>query len=120
MLDVWSTLPLVVSDRRKLTPIEALGAGSNIIDALQHHDRVREITFWYLPGWLLPVERVAEMAHRPYPELTSLELRSNDGSEPVLPNYFLGGSAPRLRTLVLDSVSFPGLRKLLLTANNRI
>jgi len=60
------------------------------------------------------------MAQKPYPELTSLELRSNDESSPVLPDSVLGGSVPRRRTLVLDSVPFPGLRKLLLTASNLV
>jgi len=118
MLDVWPALPLIVSNRRKLSPVEAPGAKSNIIAALEYHNRVREIDLRCVPGWLL--ERLAAMAQEPYPELTSLELRSNDESAPVLPDSFLGASAPRLRTLVLDSVPFPGLRKLLLTASNLV
>jgi hypothetical protein len=96
-------------------PIAAL---DNILTALQHHDRVCEITFWCFRRQLL--ERVANAALRPYPELTSLELRSDDVFEPVLPIDFLDGSAPRLRTLVLDSVSFPSLPKLLLTTSNLV
>jgi len=120
MLDVWPALPLIVSNRRKLAPVKAPGAESNIMAALQHHDRVCEIDLWYVPGWLLESLSTVTMAQEQYPELTSLELRSNDGSAPVLPNSFLGGSAPRLRSLVLDSIPFPGLRKLLLTASNLI
>jgi hypothetical protein len=35
---------------------------------------------------------------------------------PVLPDSFLGGSAPRLRYLALDAIPFPGFPKLLLSA----
>jgi len=115
VLDVWPALPLVVSNRCRLKRIDIL---DNIVDALQHHDRVCEISFWYLPGWLLG--SLATMAQGPYPELTSLELRSDGESSPVLHNSFSGGSVPRLRTLVLDSVSFHGLPKLLLTASNLV
>ena len=118
VLDIWPALPLIVSNRHKLAPVEAPGAESNIIAALEHHDRVCEIDFRCVPSWLL--ERLATTAQGPYPELTSLELRSNDESALVLPDSFLGASAPRLRTLVLGSVPFPALRKLLLTASNLV
>ena len=52
----------------------------------------------------------------PFPELTELLLWSNDGTLPIIPNSFLGGSAPRLRILDLDGIQFPGLPKLLLSA----
>ena len=91
---------------------------SNILAAVEHHDRVREIDLRCVPGWFL--ERLATVAQEPYPELTSLELRSNDGFASVLPDSFLGGSAPRLRTLVLDSIPSPGLPKPLLTASNLV
>ena len=118
MLDVWPALLLIVSNRLGLAPVEAPGVESNILAAVEHHDRVREIDLRCVPGWFL--ERLATVAQEPYPELTSLELRSNDGFASVLPDSFLGGSAPRLRTLVLDSIPFPGLPKPLLTASNLV
>jgi hypothetical protein len=39
---------------------------------------------------------------------------------PVLPDSFLGGSAPRLRYLALVSVPFPGLSTLLLSATHLV
>ena len=49
-----------------------------------------------------------------FPELAimSLSLSTQLGG-PVLPDSFLGGSAPRLRSLRLDNIPFPGLPKLL-------
>ena len=38
----------------------------------------------------------------------------------VQPDSFLGGSAPRLQTLSLDSIPFPGLPKLLLSATHLV
>ena len=52
------------------------------------------------------------------PELTSLALLPNDTMMAVLPNLFLGGSAPRLRFLTLRGIPFPGLPKLLLSATH--
>jgi hypothetical protein len=58
----------------------------------------------------------------PFPELTSLWLGSEDESGPVLPDSFLGGSAPRLRTLRLLGIAFPAVlvRDLILSANDLV
>jgi len=42
------------------------------------------------------------------------------GVVPVLPDSFLGGSAPRLRTLSLGRIPFPSIPKLLLSANGLV
>ena len=56
----------------------------------------------------------------PFPELTHLHLYGYDEMEPVLPlsGPFLGGSAPRLRSLELHCVPYPGLPMLLLSATH--
>lgn len=125
MLDVWPVLPIVISDKGKpvLPPADSeaqWGADSNIIAALEHHDRVREIDLRCVSSPLL--ERFATMVWEPYTELTSLELRSNDDSEsaPVLPDSFVGGSVPRLRKLSLDSIAFPGLSTLLFSTSHLV
>ena len=43
-----------------------------------------------------------------------------DETLPVVPDSFLGRSAPRLRFLVLDGIPFPGLPKLPLSATNLV
>jgi hypothetical protein len=44
-----------------------------------------------------------------------MQLSSLPGTQPVIPDSFLGGSAPRLRCFFLD-IPFPGLPNLLLSA----
>jgi hypothetical protein len=44
----------------------------------------------------------------------------NGETVPVIPDSFLGGSAPRLRILSLSGIPFPGLPKLLLSANHLV
>ena len=57
-----------------------------------------------------------------FPALTSLKISLRDETIPVavLPEAFLGGSAPRLRSCFLMGVPFPGLWKLLLSTNQLV
>jgi hypothetical protein len=89
MLDVWPPSPIVI--RRGCYPTD------NIAAALRHTDRVCEIKLWSVPSsqW----ENVLLAMERPFPELTDLKLRSKDETAPVVPDSFLGGFAPRLRSL---------------------
>ncbi|KAI0302780.1 hypothetical protein BC826DRAFT_1101621 [Russula brevipes] len=93
MLDIWPALPIEIGDP---WIVERKGGLDNIIAALEHPDRA------------------------PFPELTYLRLWSDDGSARALPNSFLGGSAPRLRTLKLAKISFPAVSNLLLSASDLV
>jgi hypothetical protein len=62
------------------------------------------------------LEKVLAEMQEPFPELEDLVLESADGTVPVFP----GGSTPRLQTLWLDRIPFPGLPKLLLSATHLI
>jgi hypothetical protein len=53
-------------------------------------------------------------------DIQYLLLLSNDGESPVIPDSFLGGSAPRLQFLDLNRVPFPGLPNLLLSATQLV
>ena len=69
---------------------------------------------------LLGSDRGAAAIKRPFPALLDLDLRSNEWSLP-LPDSFLGGSAPRLRSIRLYSVvPFPGIQKLLSSTSELI
>ena len=59
---------------------------------------------------------------KPFPELTDLDLGIYRDYEPVpiIPDSFLGGTAPRLRNLCLYDVPFPALPKLLLCATHLV
>ena len=56
----------------------------------------------------------------PFPSLTSLDLTSYAQNATVLPDSFLGGSAPRLRTLFLYGISYSSIGKLLSSTTNLV
>ncbi|KAI0298211.1 hypothetical protein BC826DRAFT_1184390 [Russula brevipes] len=116
MLDIWPLLPLTIGYNR---PNAWQGQDAdNVIAALEHHDRVREI---FLPAVPNPVwETLAAAMQVPFPELTSLWLWSEERSVPVLPDSFLGRSAPRLQLLYLGGTQFPAVRNLLLSASDLV
>jgi hypothetical protein len=73
-----------------------------------------------IADWQL--EEVLAAMQVPFPKMTDLQLWSHDKSLPVIPvpDSFLGGSAPRLRIFHLDGIPFPGLPKLLSSANHLV
>jgi hypothetical protein len=89
----------------------------NIIAALGHSNRVCEVFLMDLSDWRL--EQVLAAMQVPFPELTYLGL-SSDYESLAIPDSFLGGSAPRLRTLSLKCIPFPGLSALLLSATHLV
>jgi len=121
VLDVWPCLPIAIRQWVSYNNDPQTSSGvRNIVAALNswHHDRVREIGIGNIssPLW----ERFATVMQKPFPELTHLEILLNDAGAPIVPGSFLGGSAPRLRALLLDNVPFPAMQKLLLSANDLV
>jgi hypothetical protein len=118
-VDIWPALPLVICDFGCKT-----GSVGNIIALLERSDLVRRITqinLCHVSSSQL--DDISEAMQVPFPELTHLELRNYDETEPVLlplSDSFVGGSAPRLRFLWLDRIPYPGLPKLLLSATHLI
>jgi hypothetical protein len=99
--------------------MEAGDGADNIISALGYRDRVSHIFLTNLP--LLVLDRLVAAMQESFPALTRLEIQPmNDESPLVLQDSFLGGSAPRLRSLRLCGVRFSALPKLLLSANELI
>ncbi|KAI0288135.1 hypothetical protein BC826DRAFT_710966 [Russula brevipes] len=113
MLGIWPTLPIVIED------IWTSEAGlDNIIAALEHPDRVCSISFYDFPS---SAEEVLAKMQVPFPELTHLVLSGNAYMRVLpLPDSFLGGSAPRLRTLRLICVPFLELPNLVLSASDLV
>ena len=117
-IDIWPPLPLIVWDEFDYFDYHPFIEGEdNIIAALEHNDRVCQIG--------LAVTKLGYFTNsaailKPFPELTGLTLRNLDEPEPILPDSFLGGTAPRLRSLHLDKVPFPGLPKLLLSTTHLV
>jgi hypothetical protein len=93
----------------------------NIIVALERNGRVCEIDLDFFSNSGL--EEVLAAMQQPFPVLTRLDmwLRDRDNHEtPVVPESFLGRSAPRLQHLELHNIPFPGLPKLLLSATGLV
>ena len=118
-LDVWPALPLLIRCSGDY-PTESV---DNIIAVLECSDRVSQIEMTIPSSYFEKV--LPAMMQEPFPELTTLKLElSSHASDrtltTVLPDSFLGGSAPRLRSLVLDYIPFPGLPKILLSATDLV
>ena len=122
MLDTWPPLPLIIRDlnyRRERPEMD------NIIAALEHNDRVCQIELRLLTRSEFEYLTSSAAMQKPFPELTDIyidiDIYRHDRPELILPRadpdseLFLGGSAPRLRRLLLDGFSFPGLPKRLLS-----
>ncbi|KAI0286414.1 hypothetical protein BC826DRAFT_972593 [Russula brevipes] len=113
MLDIWPALPIVIKD----STTRAKGA-DNIVAALGHPDRVRRIELEIPESDLY---RFAAEMRDPFPELTFLYLGTiKKETVFVLPDSFLGGSAPRLRVLRLYGIPFPAVPKLLSSASGLV
>jgi hypothetical protein len=92
----------------------------NTIAALEQSNRVCEVYLDELGGRQL--EEVLAAMQVPFPELTRMELTydTEETRPPVIPDSFLGGSAPRLRHFLLFGIPFPGLPNLLLSATHLV
>jgi hypothetical protein len=111
-IDAWPLLPILVSG----FGYEECGA-DNIFAALEHNGRIRLLNLIDFPS--SQMEKLLVAIQQPFPALTSLRLRSSE-TVPVVPASFLGGSAPQLQTLTLESIPFPGLSKLLLSTSHLV
>ena len=121
MLYVWPAFPIVIWDTVNFTSDE-----DNITAALEHRDRICEIKLGRLTRF--QAEKLVPLMQKSFPALTKLQLRPDFNLVsrgelpvlPVLPDSFLGGSAPHLRSLCLASIPFPAFPDFLLSANNPV
>jgi hypothetical protein len=115
-LDVWPALPLLIHGYVDETTV------NNVIAEFEHSDHICQISLDCHAT--SQIETLWTAMHVPFPELAVLSLRgrSYGGSPyvPVLPDSFLGGSAPRLRSFYMDAIPFPGLPNLLLSATHLV
>jgi hypothetical protein len=115
MLDIWPAFPIEIHDDWIRTRNVGL---DNIVAALEHPDRVRNIILTNLPSSV--GEALAAAMQVPFPELIFLRLWSDYRPTSALPDSFVGGSVPRLQTLHLAGIPFPAVPNLLLSASDLI
>ena len=116
-LDIWPALPLIIRECTRLTE-----GVDNIVALLEHSDRVRQVNLVNLGIPDLSdsqLDKIVAAMQKPFPKLTDLRLESY-GTVTVVPNSFLGGSAPRLQGLRLSNIPFPGVLRLLLSATHLV
>ena len=113
--NTWPALPIVIVTEDMQSKEEAI----NIIAALRHHNRVCKIDCSSEKFQNLLLKEFAAI-DEPFLALTSLALSSyrRQQNVPVLPDSFLGGSAPFLRSLHLHGIPYPSVGKLLLSTTN--
>ena len=114
MLDIWPALPLVIDSYYGLS----INRVDNVVAVLELSDRVCRIKLADVRCWYLEI-LLAEM-QQPFPELTYMSLHCFGETVRVVPDSFLGGSAPRLEYLSLENIPFPGIPKLLLSATHLV
>ena len=119
-LDSWPPFPIVL---RILCPQYWPNfCKDNILVTLERQYRVCEIGIWNISSSLWATA-IMPLMQKPFPILTVLNLQYNNGDGtrgPVIPNSFLGGSAPQLRILHLENIPFPGLPNLLLSTTDLV
>jgi hypothetical protein len=90
----------------------------NIFAALEHRDRVRNVTLRLTRSQL---EKVAVAMREPFPALSRLKLSvTTHRSVPIHLDGFLGGNTSSLQEISLYGISFPGLAALLSSASHLI
>ena len=116
-LDVWPPFPVLIKgDVPKVLE-------DNVIPGLKH--RISQIYLRFAQCSASQHKRLWTQMRAPFPELTALFMSSEGASFtfpplPVIPDSFLGGSAPHLLCLDLDGIVFPGLLKLLLSCTHLV
>jgi hypothetical protein len=117
MLDIWPELPIIISESTWSDYPKTVENVENVIDALELKDRVSGIDLRVSNS---DMERFAAVMQDPFPALTYLNICLDDEMAQVISDSFLGGSAPRLRSLDLRGIPFPALPRLLLSATDLV
>ena len=112
-LDVWPALPLCIWYH-----FPGKECADNVLAVLERSNRVYQIVLGYFSS--SNFEKFWSAMEVPFPVLTDLTLVSDEKMVRVLPDSFLGGSAPCLRYLYFYGIPFPGLPKLLLSTTHLV
>jgi F-box-like len=116
LIGIWPPFPIVM----RTWDLWPMPKDYDFDGALVHPNRVCQIYLCYLTR--LQLQRLVSAMQVQFPALTHLMLGLVDDGYPApeLPDGFLGGSAPRLKSLELFAIGFPALPKLLLSATGLV
>ena len=125
-LSIWPAFPIAIDFR--LTRLDPLP--EDAIAALENTNRIVYLKLdltqlpsrtWGLRSGTFNLASVSSlMESKPFPMLKHLIIHVADGYTSVLPDDFLGGSAPRLQTIHFRNVDFVTLQTPPLTASNLV
>ena len=114
-LDIWPPLPITIfSNIDQTVDEECL---ENVIVALEHRQRISFIRILDCMGGSALEKSITAMLE-PFPALTQCSLisRDNSVSTPMLPDTFMGGSAPHLESFELRGIPFPTFPSFILSS----
>jgi len=114
-LDIWPEVPIVIHVDNWRIGHWHLPSVTDVMSVLKRHDRVCKVFIDGVPSSLLE-----ELATAGLPALIELELVAFEMDPQILPDSFLGGSVPRLQSLDLRGIPFPGIGKLLLSTRDLV
>jgi hypothetical protein len=117
-LDIWPELPIAIL-ACKFGPSQPRMQilVTNIITALKQHDRVRDI---HLVGYPKTLSKLFSAMTKPFPSLVNLTIMTDPSSEAMIPNSFLGGSAPRLQSIEFRGILCHAIVELLWSTRNLV
>jgi len=113
-LDIWPALPISI----QASFYGNCADGDDVIGTLEDRDRIVGIDFGGLTRSKL--EKCVALMQQSFPVLSSLRLFADKGNTYVIPDAFLGGSAPRLERVSWARIRFPALPKLLSSARDLV
>ena len=115
-LEIWPELPIVIDVYGSQSQVNA----TNVNAALRHRNRVCKIFHNNVLHPNSPLLKEFAAIDEPFPALTALNLFAFGPNVPVLPDSFLGGSAPHLRSLELYGIPYPSIGTLLSSTTNLV
>ena len=115
LLGIWPPLPIIVTNMIEFS----MPYDYDFDAAIVNHNRVCDIG---LHLTISQLRRLVSGMQKQFPALIYLKLGTpyERGPPPPLPDTFLGGSAPRLRCLMLNRIPFPALPRLLVSATDLV
>ena len=120
LVPIWLPFPIAIEDIKSSSSPQ----NYDLEAAIPHPDRVWQIDLQRITR--SQFQQVASVIQKQFPALIHLMLhldlyRFNDnGPALVLPDGLLGGCAPRLQSLQLNSIQFPALPTLLLSTTDLV